>query len=64
MNIGDRVTAKKKIGGVIRDEVPAGAVGRVTQVGSWLGGETRVAFEVPGLFGSKIVTVRVEPGEI
>lgn len=63
MNKGDRVIATKNIGGVLRESVPKGSEGVVTQAGGW-GSETKVLFTISGLMGDRKVEVRVESGEV
>lgn len=61
---GDKVAAVKDIGGMLRELVPAGSIGIVTQ-GGW-GADTRVLFAVKGgwLSGEKKVEIRVDDHEI
>jgi hypothetical protein len=63
MEKGDRVVAVKDIGGVLRELVPKGSVGVVTQCG-WTR-ETRVLFTIRRpILGDRQVEVRVENGEV
>jgi hypothetical protein len=60
---GDAVISRKKIGGFIREEVPAGTTGEVVKA-PWLG-PVHVAFRVYDIWhGQRVITVQVQPDEI
>ncbi|MCU1645860.1 MAG: hypothetical protein JWN03_6135 [Nocardia sp.] len=56
---GDRVTATTDLGGVIRESVPAGSTGTVTET-TPTGEPTEVAFPIDGTTR----VLRVDPGEV
>lgn len=62
---GDQVVSVRDIGGVLRDSVPKGTPGVVTDSGGW-GGQATVRFTIPGgLFtGRRVVDIRVGDDEI
>ncbi|NUS44749.1 MAG: hypothetical protein HOQ24_13805 [Mycobacteriaceae bacterium] len=56
---GDEVAARKDLGGVTRDSVPAGSKGTVTKT-SWTGEPTEATFRV----GNESRTIRVNGREV
>ena len=62
MRTGDLVRAPGNIGGIIREFVPAGSLGRVVAAG-WLSG-VRVRFIVRTWSGDREVEIDVYPGEV
>jgi hypothetical protein len=61
MNKGDLVVARRDLGGIFQENVPAGSKGIVTEA-SW--GSYRVMFTISGFFGDRKVEVSVDKDDV